>query len=119
MARVPSRKDETMSYYAPDTWVVIFMNSDDPHYRVLGGWSGGYLSGDSWRFNSGITKVIEEDDRFLFIGTSGSTYACHKDMYGLRMSTAGIWNQLQEKFGNKVQMMDEGTNWLEMDWIVK
>jgi len=40
-------------------------------------------------------------------------------MYGLRMSTAGIWNQLQEKFGDKVQMMDEGTNWLEMDWIVK
>jgi len=43
--------------YNPDNWVVIKMNGDDPHYRVLAGWSGGYLDGDSWRMNSGITRV--------------------------------------------------------------
>jgi hypothetical protein len=108
-----------MSYYAPDTWVVVFLNGPDPHYRILGGWSGGYLSGDSWRMNSGIKEAIEEDDHFLFIGTSGSTYACHKDMYGLRMSTAGTWSQLQEKFGDKVEIVDENTDWVNHDWIIK
>lgn len=107
-----------MSYYRPDTWVIIHLKGDQPHYRVLAGWSGGYLTGDSWRMNSGITKCIEEDDYWLFIGSSGSTYACHKDMYGLRMSTAGTWNQLKETYGDKVELMEDSWHWAEMDWII-
>lgn len=45
-----------MSNYRPDNWVVIKVKSDDPHYRVLAGWSDGYLDGDSWRMNSGIVS---------------------------------------------------------------
>jgi hypothetical protein len=48
-----------MNEYTCDNWVVIKMKGDDTHYRVLAGWSGGYLDGDSWRMNSGITKVEE------------------------------------------------------------
>lgn len=107
------------NYYYPDNWVIIKLKGDDPHYRVLAGWSGGYLDGDSWRMNSGIAKVIEEDDYWLFIGSSGSTYACHKDMYGLRMNNAYVWNSLQEKHGDKVELMDEDTDWLAMDGIIK
>ena len=47
--------------YTPDNWVVIKMDGDEPHYRVLAGWSGGYTTGDHWRVNSGITKVQELD----------------------------------------------------------
>ena len=30
--------------YTPDNWVVIKIKGDDPHYRVLAGWSGGYTT---------------------------------------------------------------------------
>ena len=51
-----------MSNYKPDNWVVIKMDGDNPHYRVLAGWSGGYLHGDSWKINSGITRVEDDGD---------------------------------------------------------
>lgn len=107
-----------MTEYNPDNWVVIKIKSDDPHYRILAGWSGGYLDGDAWKMNSGITKVEESDDYFDFHGSSGSVYRCHKEAYCLRMNNAHVWAQLQELHGEKVQMMDEETNWLEMDWII-
>ena len=63
---------------------------------MLGGWSGGYLDGDSWRLNSGIVDVEETADSFIFIGGSGSRYICDKTQECLRMNTAGIWKQMQE-----------------------
>lgn len=108
-----------MSYYRPDNWVVIYMKGDDPHYRVLAGWSGGYTTGDSWRMNSGIKEVIQEtDDKYLFVGTSGSTYACHKNSYGLRMNNAYIWEQLKERYGDKVELLNEDTDWSKIDWLI-
>ena len=108
-----------MSNYNPDNWVVIKMNGDDPHYRVLAGWSGGYLDGDSWRMNSGIVRVEDAGDRFNFYGSTGSCYSCGKESYCIRMNNAHIWAQLQELHGDKVKMLDEETDWLGMDWIIK
>lgn len=108
------------SFYRPNNWVVIKLDDGkDPHYRVLAGWSGGYLDGDSWRMNSGITGVEESDDYYYFSGSSGSTYRCGKGSYILRMNTAGIWARLQELHGDKVEMMPEDTDWMNMDWIIK
>jgi hypothetical protein len=103
----------------PDNWVVVFMNGDDPHYRILAGWSGGYLNGDSWQLNSGIVKVEEHDRSYYFFGTSGSCYVCGKESYGLRKNNAYIWDKLQEKFGDKVELMPEDTEWAKIDWIIK
>ena len=108
-----------MSNYWPDNWVVIKLKGDDPHYRVLAGWSGGYTIGDSWRMNSGITKVTEDDSSYHFSGSSGSTYSCGKQAYGLRMNNAYVWNQLQERHGDKVELMPEDTDWMNIDWIIK
>lgn len=58
----------------PDNWVVIFLNGSEPHYKILAGWSGGYAQGDSWRLNSGITKVEETESAYSFYGSSGSCY---------------------------------------------
>jgi hypothetical protein len=107
-----------MSYYQPDNWCILHMKGNDPHYKVLAGWSGSYLTGDSWRMNSGIVKCIEEDDHWLFIGSSGSTYACHKDAYGLRVNNAHVYNRLKEKFGDKIELLEDRFNWNEMDWIL-
>lgn len=105
--------------YTPDNWVIIKFKGDDPHYRVLAGWSGGYTTGDSWRINSGITKVEETEDSYLFYGSTGSCYKCGKNSYTLRMNNAHVWQQLQEIHGDKVEIMDEETNWKEIDWIIK
>ena len=107
-----------MSNYKPDNWVVIKMDGDDPHYRVLGGWRGGYLDGDSCRMNSGITRVDDADEDWFFYGSSGSVYRCNKRSYTLRMNNAGTWAQLQKLHGDQVKMMPEDTDWLSVDWNI-
>lgn len=107
-----------MTTYTPDNWIIIKFGGHDPHYRVLGGWSGGYLNGSSWRMNSGITGVEETDTHYLFYGSSGSTYKCHKEAYCLRMNNAFVWNSLSEKHGDMVELMPEETDWNNTDWII-
>ena len=51
--------------YNPDNWVVLKLKPGKgafPIYKVLAGWSGGYLDSDMWRMNAGITEVKEDDD---------------------------------------------------------
>jgi hypothetical protein len=108
--------------YTPDNWVVVKINPVLPCYKVLAGWSGGYLGADEWRLNSGITGCYMEEggDYYFFTGSSGSTYRCHKDSYGLRMNNAYIFDSFQNKVGEKhFVLMPEDTNWLEMDWGLK
>jgi hypothetical protein len=89
-----------MSKYKPDRWVVLrIANGDKPIYKVMGGWPGSYLDGASWRINSGITKIETEGDIYKFYGSSGSTYTCHKDRYGL---TALMSNVLPDNGSIKV-----------------
>jgi len=106
------------SNYKPDNWVIIKFKGDDPHYRVLAGWSGGYMTGNSWRMNSGITKVEEDEAFYYFYGSSGSRYRSCKESYTLRMNNAHIWERLQTLHGDKVEMMPEDTDWANMDWII-
>jgi len=105
-----------------DNWVIIKINGDDPHYRVLTGTSGGFGTGDSWRMNSGITAVREDADYFYFAGSSGSEYECHKDSYCLRMNNAHIWTQMQKKNKEKgeeiYEMMPEDVDWTAVDWLI-
>ena len=113
--------EETPRVYTPDNWVILKIRESKmskPFYKVLGGWSGGYASGDSWRMNSGITKVTEEGDYLLFHGYSGSIYRCHKQSYGLRMNNAGVYTTLKEKegFEGQILLMDEDTDWVKVEW---
>lgn len=82
--------------HTPDTWVVVHVKDND--YRILAGWSGGYLDGDSWRLNSGVARAeLVPSVGYDVHGDSGSVYRCFFGNYGLRMSTAGIATRLQEK----------------------
>jgi hypothetical protein len=96
-------------YNEPDNWVVIKVDED--LYKVLAGWSGGYLDSDCWKLNSGITKVEEDGEYWLFIGNSGSVYQCHKEGYGVRMNIAGQVKQLKEL---GYEIMDEETDWIKL-----
>lgn len=105
-----------METYTPDNWVVIKVkDGDSVFYKVLGGWNGGYLTGSSWRINSGISRVSQEGRFVLFHGLSGSIYRCNKNGYGLRMNNAGIWNQIKKKYKDDVELMPDNTNWLKLE----
>ena len=80
-----------MSEYKPDRWVVLKITDNDKvGYKVMGGWYGGYLDSDSWRINSGISKVELDGDTYKFYGYSGSIYLCHKDFYGTTMLMSSV-----------------------------
>lgn len=102
--------------YSCDNWVVMMSPSGD-HYRLLTGTSGGYLTGSSWRLNSGIVSFEEFDANYYIVkGHSGSSYKVHKDGYQVRLNCANVFNQL-EKAG--WTLVPEETDWLNFDWKIK
>ena len=88
----------------PDAWVIIEI--DNKWRKVLAGWSGGYLTGDAWRMSSPIKRMKTSEDYITVDTESGSFYTLYKNRQGLRMSNAGIYNELKEKFGDKVVIVD-------------
>lgn len=93
----------------PDSWVIIEVKTPAGQFqKILSGWSGGYLDGDCWRMSSPVKELnikIEED--FFTVDTeTGSQYILYKSRQGLRMSNAGIYNQLKEKFGDMLEIID-------------
>lgn len=88
-----------MSEYFPDAWVMVEIKTPDnePIRKVLAGWSGGYLDGDSWKLSSGVTETEEDGDYYVFTNYSGSVYRCHKESQRLIMITSGILQSYQEQ----------------------
>ena len=108
-----------MSDYNPDKWLVVKINSKEPHYRVFACWYGGYLGSDSWKLNSGITKVTFEDNVYSFEGSSGSFYHCHKNTYGASGYGSSVLSRMIEESKEKdivIDILPEETNWLELDY---
>jgi len=105
--------DETMQIPAeqgitPDSWVIIEVNHEGKQFqKIISGWSGGYLDGDAWRLSSPIKrmKISLDKDYFTVDTESGSFYTLYKDRQGLRMSNAGIYNQLKEQFGDAIEII--------------
>lgn len=93
----------------PDAWVIIEIKDNDTVYsKVLSGWSGSYLYGDSWRMSSRIQEInIQVNQDFYTVTTeSSSTYRLYKSRQGLRMSNAGVYNELKEKFADKIEIVE-------------
>lgn len=90
-----------MSEYNPDAWVIVRITNNATRavwHRVLAGWYGGYAKSNSWRMNSGITRIEkskENPDVYRVLGASGSSYNCHKNAEKTTMLTASILDQLQ------------------------
>lgn len=104
--------------YKPDFWKIIKVNSPtDPHYRVFATWMGSYTEGESWRMNSGITRVEKDEDYFYFYGSSGSCYACYWDGYRTSVYTQGVLEGYKKKY--PIEELSSNTDWMEIDWIIK
>ncbi len=109
-----------MSNYMPDRWVMLKIQKEgqDPVHKILAGWGGSYTHGASWKLNSGITKVIQEDDQFLFEGSSGSVYECRKNCWGLSAYTALILENFQKNVPEDVtiEVIDEHADIMSIEY---
>jgi hypothetical protein len=103
--------------YHPNSWVMVEIPNLDtmatgPIYKILGGWTGSYVEGSSWRLNSGIDSVKVEDNgdpedtEYYFHGASGSVYHCWRQLYGIKFATSGIAEQLTSR-GCKILTEEE------------
>jgi hypothetical protein len=109
-----------MTTYTPNRWMVVSVtHNTKTHYRVFGVWSGGYLDGDSWKLNSGITKATLVDGVYHFEGSSGSVYECRQNSYGSSGYGWSILNSIIEnsmKQGTLIQILEEDTDFLELPY---
>lgn len=102
----------------PDSWVILKLKNQETFYKVFASWAGGYLDGDRWKMNSGITKVEEDDDYYYFYGYSGSCYACKKGKYGIATSYGqGVLDSVlgnAYKVNTQIEVLPETTKWMEL-----
>lgn len=103
----------------PDNWVILkITNNDKVFYKVFGSWVGGYLTGDAWRMNSGISSIIEFDNYYYISGFSGSCYKCNIKTYGIKSTYCNeVLNLIVDNAINvnsEIEIMDANTNWLEL-----
>ena len=110
-----------MSTYSPDKWQIIKLTNEEhgTHYRVFAVWFGGYLDGDSWKMNSGITKASFTNDIYEFEGSSGSVYCCHANGYGTSGYGQGVLQQMidDSKEFNTIMIMPADTNFLNLEYV--
>ena len=112
-------KEERNITETPDRWVVLELKVNDKiYYKIFGSWAGGYLDGDRWKMNSGISSVEEDDDYYYFIGYSGSCYKCHKKCYGVMTSySQSVLDNLIDKAGEmdaSVSVLLDDTNFMKL-----
>lgn len=110
-----------MREYNPDKWVMLkFNHNGEVIYKVLASWYGGFATGDSWKLNSGVTKIEEDGQLYRFHGSSGSVYQCHKATYGMSGYTMGVLSsfqkQVDETEGVTLEMLPAETNFMEINY---
>lgn len=105
----------------PDKWVVVKITNgkEEPIYKVLASWYGGYTGSDSWRMNSGITEVKDNEHHLSFYGYSGSIYECGKQLYGMSSLANGVLSSMTKKIEDgeiyaTIELMPEDTDWLNL-----
>ena len=108
-----------MSFYTPEEWIIVKINSVSPHYRIFGSWRGSYTGSDSWRMNSGVTAVEVIGDYYMFNGSSGSIYKCHKKTYGIRSPyNASVLAEYKAKGKKMFKVFSKMPKILAMDWLI-
>ena len=83
--------------YFPTNWVKIKVTTVDGEVlnKILCGWSGGYLDGDSWQLSSEPQSMEETEDKYVFTTRSGNKYHCSKHAQHLGMNCAHLIPQLE------------------------
>ena len=93
-------------FFEPDP-DVFYLNAGDTHPQ--------YLMRDyffSLFKNDNLFSVMGNHD---FYGSSGSVYNCHKNGYGLRMSTVDTYTTMKKTYPDQVEMLED-CDWTQMEW---
>lgn len=103
-----------MSEYFPDRWVFVKVEGTivpETYYRIMASWYGGYAGSDSWKLSSGIESVTydEASDCLVMPQSSGSTYRCFKQAYGMSNYTASVYHRYESQNSDemRISVMDE------------
>lgn len=107
--------------HTPSNWVILKIEyAGNIIYKILGEWSGGYSTGESWQLNSGIVGMDENDNYYSFHGFSGSTYECRKNKYGIHGAyVQGVLSNLiqrAEEQGGQITVVDEDVDFSAIKW---
>ena len=105
--------------YKPDRWVILKIEGKDPHYKIFGSWFGGYGGADSWRMNSGIVSVSEDEYCYTFAGYSGSEYVCYKESYGAHSYGWATIDSFKKMHKYNISELNEIPDIMNIDWIIK
>ena len=82
----------------PDKWLIMKIdNTETIFYKVFASWSGSFLNGDSWKINSGIKDVLEDEKSWDIIGYSSSIYSCGKGKYGITVYGSSVLDDMLKK----------------------
>ena len=103
----------------PEKWLVIVIENpeaEEPMHRVVhkvfASWD------DSWKMNSGIDRIMEDDKSVDFYGYSGSRYSCDKGSYGVSTSYAQkVLDNIIKKADDRgitMRVLSEDTDWMEL-----
>lgn len=83
--------------YTPDTYQFMRISSDqdtDVIVKLFAVWVGGYLTGDSWKLNSGVTNIIKDEEVFHVHGYSGSVYTISAVQTPMTSYGSGIMSKI-------------------------
>jgi hypothetical protein len=109
-----------MNMNTPHKWVMLKLTNNEgkTHYRVFASWYGGYANSDSWRMNSGVTKIEATENYFDFIGSSGSVYRCGRQNYGTSGYSQGVLSGIIKDVSDNVtiEILPDDTNFEELTY---
>lgn len=97
--------------YTPDGYKIIKIQayeSEEFILKVFGSWSGGYTKGDSWRVNSGITAIEEDEDVYIVYGNSRSRYVLSKTHNSITSYNTRVLTDMIEElcsYGHNVEII--------------
>ena len=113
-------KDST-SKYRPKAWVVVSIEHLSLDPKVLYHKVYAEMSNDSWRMNSGITDIEEDEEFYYFYGASGSCYMCRKNLYGVDLAGSPLEKIINNTKSSdiEIKILPKSTNFLEICTIEK
>ena len=96
------------SLYEPDNWIILEVEHEgNTFHKVLAGWGGGYLDGDTWRLNSGIERIVTTEHHYEIHGYSGSVYKVGKGSEIIRFNISGVLEELMSSGIVKVVKIED------------
>lgn len=90
--------------YHPHKWLLLRIEDGGTVlFKVFASFYGGFTTGDSWKMNSGITRIEDAGDFLRIHGYSGSVYVCPKACYGASYYAASVLQRFEEQSDGKLK----------------